>query len=121
MIFPKISGLCKELAHARDLLETLGEVYTSNFLTVMYYLKLHIKAGTSKNRYNRISEQSLATQRIDEPKHLILERIASPRNEDSDEYDQGIPQSHTADQPLRQHVEEPQNTVSHTTYGRQYK
>ena len=35
MIFPKISGLCQELAHANDLLETLGEVYTNNFLIVM--------------------------------------------------------------------------------------
>ena len=35
MIFPKISGLCQELAHANDPLETLGEVYTNNFLIVM--------------------------------------------------------------------------------------
>ena len=35
MIFLKISGLCQELAHAQDLLETLGEVYTSNFLIVI--------------------------------------------------------------------------------------
>ena len=35
IIFPKISGLCEELAHAQDLLETFGEVYTSYFLIVM--------------------------------------------------------------------------------------
>ena len=35
MIFTKISGLYQELAHANDLLETLGEVYTNNFLIVM--------------------------------------------------------------------------------------
>ena len=35
IIFPKISELCNELASAQDLLETLGEVYTSNFLIVM--------------------------------------------------------------------------------------
>ena len=35
MIFPKISGLCQKLAHADDLLETLGKVYTRNFLIVM--------------------------------------------------------------------------------------
>ena len=61
MILPKISELCQELAHAYELLETLGEVYTSNFLIVMLDLKLRIKAGTSKNRYNRISEGSLNT------------------------------------------------------------
>ena len=57
MIFPKISGLCQEQALAYDLLEILREVYTSNFLIVMLDLKLRIKAGTSKNRCNRISEQ----------------------------------------------------------------
>ena len=53
MIFPKILGLCQELAHAQDLLETLWEVFTSNFLIVMLDLKLRIQAGTSKNRYKR--------------------------------------------------------------------
>ena len=35
VIFLKISGLCQELAHAQDLLETLGEVFTNNFLIVV--------------------------------------------------------------------------------------
>ena len=34
MIFPKISGLCQELAHVQNQLEKLGEVYTINFLTI---------------------------------------------------------------------------------------
>ena len=61
MIFPKISRHCHDLVQIQDLLETLGEVYTINFLIVMLDLKLRIKAGTLKNRYNRISEWSLAT------------------------------------------------------------
>ena len=61
MIFPKISELCQELAHAKELLETLWEVYTSNFLIVMLDVKLRKEAGTSKNHYNRISERSLNT------------------------------------------------------------
>ena len=35
--FPKISGLCQELAHAQDLRDTLLEVvYIGTFLLVMY-------------------------------------------------------------------------------------
>ena len=64
MIFPKISGRCQELAQIQNLLETLGEVYTSSSHIVMQDLKLCIKAATSKNRYNRISEQSLATTKF---------------------------------------------------------
>ena len=59
MIFPKIPGLCQKLAHTQNLQENLEEVYMSNFLTVMEELKSRIKAGTLKNRYNRISELSL--------------------------------------------------------------
>ena len=40
MIFPKISGLCQELAHAQNQLEKLGEVYTINFLTIDVGLKI---------------------------------------------------------------------------------
>ena len=60
LIFPKISALSQKLALVQNQFEKLGEVYTINFLIVMYDLKLRIKAGTSKNRYNRISERSLA-------------------------------------------------------------
>ena len=59
LIFPKISALSQKLALVQNQLEKLGEVYTNNFLIVIYDLKLQIKAGTSKNRYIRISEQSL--------------------------------------------------------------
>ena len=59
LIFPKISALYQKLAMAQNQLEKLGEVYTIYFLIVMLDLNLQIKAGTSKNRYNRISEQSL--------------------------------------------------------------
>ena len=37
------------------------------------------------------------------------------------EYDQEIPQSHTADQPTAPREEEPQKTNSHKTSGRQLK
>ena len=60
LIFPKISALCQKFALTQNKLELLGEVYTFNFLKVMRDLKLRIKAGTSKNSYNRISKRSLA-------------------------------------------------------------
>ena len=59
LIFPKISPLSQKLALVQNQLEKLGEVHTNNFLIVMKDLKLGIKAGTSKNRYVRISERSL--------------------------------------------------------------
>ena len=59
LIFPKISGLCQKHAQTGNLLEKLGEVFKNNFLTAMYDLKRHIKAGTAKNRCHTISERSL--------------------------------------------------------------
>ena len=46
--FPRISGLCQKLAQPQNLLEKLGEAYSSNFLTAMLDLKCRIKAGTAK-------------------------------------------------------------------------
>ena len=40
LIFLKIPWLCQKLALAQNLLEKLGEVYTSNFFLVMQDLKL---------------------------------------------------------------------------------
>ena len=57
LIFPKISALSQKLAPVQNQLEILGEVYTVNFFILMLDLKLRIKAGTSKTRYNRISER----------------------------------------------------------------
>ena len=57
--FPKTSALSQKLALVHNQLAKLGEVYMINFLMVMWGLKLPIKAGTSKNSYNRISEWSL--------------------------------------------------------------
>ena len=58
LIFPKISALSQKLALVQNQLEKLGKVYMNNFHIGMYDLKLRIKAGTSKNRYNIISERS---------------------------------------------------------------
>ena len=57
LIFPKISGLCQKLTQAQNLLEKLGEVYMSNFLTEMWDLKRCIKAETAEIRCHKISER----------------------------------------------------------------
>ena len=59
VVFLKISGLCQKHKLPWNQLEKLGEVFKNNFLTSMQDLKLHIKAGTAKNRCHTISERSL--------------------------------------------------------------
>ena len=47
-----------------------------NFLIVMQDLKLQIKVGTSKNRYNRVSEGSLSalvTTKFSSPNYLWMD------------------------------------------------
>ena len=46
--FKYFSQDIRALPEAQYLLEKLGEVYTSNFPTMMWDLKWHIKAGTAK-------------------------------------------------------------------------
>ena len=54
--FPKISGLCQKHAQPLKLLEKLGEVFKNIFLTAMYDLKRHIKAGTATQFLNGVYE-----------------------------------------------------------------
>ena len=77
LIFPKILALSQGLALVQNQLEKLGEVYTINFLIVMYDLKLRIKTGTLKNRYNRISERSLVVYKKGLHKHHSEEAVSS--------------------------------------------